>query len=169
LIYAGHTEDGTPIDLNFIDKHGFSALTYACAANQSNIVRALLESGAELHVQHIPLNRLSPQTQAALKVGLCATFASATAHWWMAPRLASLMKSPVPIGELVLEYTGRMEARPAENLNAGLEPSTLTFLLAPPPYGSESLSTSKCQKRKKSKRKRKVPSRESGPQIEGVD
>jgi hypothetical protein len=129
IIYAGHDEHGKEIDVNATDSEGHSALTYACAANRPELVRALVEAGAEVQVQGLPLERLSQRTKAALRVGFCATFASETVHWWMAPRLARLMHCPAPIGELVLAYTGRMEVRPQTSTAADLESPTLTFLL----------------------------------------
>jgi ankyrin repeat protein len=129
IIYAGEDEEGRPFDVNAKDAHGGSALMYACVADQPNIVRALLEAGAEMRVCGLPLEHLSQRTQAALRVGFCATFATETLHWWMAPRIERIMRCPSPIGELVLGYTGRMAAFP-EDIDP-TDPPTLAFRLAP--------------------------------------
>jgi hypothetical protein len=146
MIYAGEDEEGTPIDVNAKDADGLSALMYACVADQPNIVRALLEAGAEMRVCGLPLEHLSQRTQAALRVGFCATFATESLHWWMAPRIERIMRCPSPIGELVLGYTGRMAAFP-EDMDS-TDPPTLAFRLAPTlgvdgtPFSSSSSSSS---------------------------
>jgi hypothetical protein len=106
-------------------------VAYASVADLPEIVRALLEAGAELLVHGLPLARLSQRTQAALRVGFCATFASKTVHWWMAPRLERIMRCPQPIGELVLGYLGRMQARPEPEALGSTDAPAFFFQLAP--------------------------------------
>ena len=133
MIYAERDKDGNPIDMNAVDSCGHTALAYASVADQPEIVRALLEAGAKLQVDRVPLERLSQRTQAALRVGFCATFASETVHWWMAPRLERIMRCPQPIGELVLGYLGRMEANPEPEAPGAAEAPApaFSFRLAP--------------------------------------
>jgi hypothetical protein len=131
MIYAGQNEDGVSISVNAVDSDGHTALAYASVADQPEIVRALLEAGAELLVHGLPLARLSQRTQAALRVGFCATFASETVHWWMAPRLERIMRCPQPIGELVLGYLGRMQARPEPEAPGSTDAPAFCFRLAP--------------------------------------
>jgi ankyrin repeat protein len=69
MIYAGQDEDGMSINVNAVDSGGHTALAYASVADQPEIVRALLEAGAELLVHGLSLARLSQRTQAALRVG----------------------------------------------------------------------------------------------------
>jgi hypothetical protein len=99
IIFAGQDEDGMSINVNAVDSDGHTALAYASVADLPEIVRALLQAGAELLVHRLPLARLSQRTQAALRIGFCATFASETVHWWMAPRLERIMWCPQPIEE----------------------------------------------------------------------
>ena len=133
MIYAGQDKDGNPVDITAVDSCGLTALAYASVADQPEIVRALLEAGAKLLVlvHGVPLERLSQRTQAALRVGFCATFASETVHWWMAPRLERIMRCPEPIGELVLGYLGRMEVRPEPEAPGSTDPPGFSFRLAP--------------------------------------
>jgi hypothetical protein len=131
MIYAGQDEDGMSINVNAVDSAGHTALAYASIADQPEIVRTLLEAGAELLVHGLPLARLSQRTQAALRIGFCATFASETVHWWMAPRLERMMRCPQPIGELVLGYLGRMQARPEPEVPDSTDAPAFSFRLAP--------------------------------------
>ena len=130
MIYAGQDEDGNPIDMNAVDSCGHTVLAYASIADQPEIARALLEAGAKLLVHGVPLERFSQRTQAALRIGFCATFASETVHWWMAPRLERIMRCPEPIGELVLGYLGRMEARPELEAPGSTDAPSFSFRLA---------------------------------------
>jgi hypothetical protein len=131
MIYAGQDEDRLSINVNEVDSDGHTALAYASVADQPEIVRALLEAGAELLVHGLPLARLSQRTQAALRVGFCATFASETVHWWMAPRLERIMRCPQPIGELVMGYLGRMQAHLEPEATASTDAPAFFFRLAP--------------------------------------
>ena len=130
MTYAGQDVDGKSIDVNAVDSRGHPALVYASVAEQPEIVRALLEAGAELLVHGLPLARLSQRTQAALRVGFCATFASETVHWWIAPRLERIMRCSQPIGELVLGYLGRMEAHPEPEAPGSTDLPAFSFRLA---------------------------------------
>jgi hypothetical protein len=131
MIYTGQDEDGMSINVNAADSDGHMALAYASVADQPEIVRELLEAGAELLVHGLPLARLSQRTQAALRVGFCATFASESVHWWMAPRLERIMRCPQPIGELVLGYLGRMQARLEPEVPSSTDAPAFFFRLAP--------------------------------------
>jgi hypothetical protein len=131
MIYTGQDEDGMSINVNAVDSDGHMALAYASVADQPEIVQALLEAGAELLVYGLPLARLSQRTQAALRVRFCATFASETVHWWMAPRLERIMRCPQPIGELVLGYLGRMQARPEPEAPGCTDAPAFLIRLAP--------------------------------------
>jgi hypothetical protein len=129
LIDSGRADEENPLDVNTPGSCGNTILAYACGHDQPQIVRALLEAGAILTVCGLPFASLSRRTQAILHEGFCATFASQTVHWWLAPRLERIMNCPAPIGELVLAYTGTMPARPDEDSPLPTSPPTLNFRL----------------------------------------